>query len=164
MYNTAVSGATSGTWKNNKNVIRTNTHLNKQISLEYVSLDMSASHCTKYWLAGKKVGWLAAQLPLVEEMTGCQNDQLAELAGSGCNKFRVFSKVLFAILHILQHAWHGCNFFVESGGGGVILVLRHFFGTCFPKKQHVKRSQLRIIKLGSKRGGGGGKTQFVPQG
>ena len=59
MYNTAVSGATSGTWKNNKNVIRTNTHLNKQISLEYVSLDMSASHCTKYWLAGNK-SWLAS--------------------------------------------------------------------------------------------------------
>ena len=28
-----------------------------------LQVDMSASHCTKYRLAGKKVGWLAAQLP-----------------------------------------------------------------------------------------------------
>ena len=81
---------------------------------------MSASHCTKHWLAGKKVGWLAAQLPSKEEMTGCQNDQLAELAGSGCTKFCAFSLFLFAILHILRHASHGCNFVVESRGGGVI--------------------------------------------
>ena len=111
---------------------------------------MSASHCTKHWLAGKKVGWLAAQLPSKEEMTGCQNDQLAELAGSGCNKFRAFSLVLFAILHILRHALHGCNFVLESGGGGVIRESKDerqknkcaiFFATCLPKKQHVNEAK-----------------------
>ena len=85
-----------------------------------------------------------------------------------------FPRSYFAILHILQHAWHGCNFVMESGGGGVFAHLKPgdkkqkqvchaiFLGTCLPKKQHVKRSQLRIIKLGSKSLGGGQNTVCPP--
>ena len=85
-------------------------------------------------------------------MAGCQNYQLAQLAGSGCNKFYAFSLVLVAILHM-----HGCNFVAESKGGGEICeskagwqkerVFAILLQDVSLNKKFVKRGQFRIIKL-----------------